>query len=205
MTNDPVPISALEHYCYCPRQAAMILVDGDWVDNRATTKGHLGHRRADSPGAKVGRGRRVVRAVALWSQHWGLTGRADAIEIDDMGLVIPVEYKIGFQHGDAAHVQVCAQAFCIEEMTGQAVSHGAIWFAGPRRRVTFELDEDLRRRTADVIAAVRRLRDESRLPEPANDTRCDSCQLWARCLPHIVAERERVDRYLDQVVFECRS
>lgn len=205
MTNEPIPISALEHYAYCPRQAAMILVDGEWVDNRATTKGHLGHRRADSPGSKSIRGRRVSRAVALWSQHWGLIGRADAVQIDGNGSVMPVEYKIGFPHGDAAHVQVCAQAFCIEEMTGQSVSHGAVWFAGPRRRITFEIDDNLRCRTAEVIVSVRQLRDDPRLPEPANDERCDSCQLWARCLPHVVADPERIGRYLQQVVYQCRS
>lgn len=203
--DDPVPISSLEHYCYCPRQSAMILIDHDWLDNRATTRGSLGHRRADTPGHKTGRGRNVVRAVPLWSTRWRLTGRADTVEIDTDGNLHPVEYKIGHPHGDTAHVQVCAQALCLEEMTGTDVTTGAIWYAGPRRRVDVIFDDTLRRRTIGVIEAVHEMKQAGRLPTAVNDHRCTTCQLEPRCLPSVSGGTQRVANYIRRELYECRS
>jgi hypothetical protein len=81
-----VPISALEHDAYCPRQAAIIHVDGFWRDNSHTVRGTRGHQRVDTEGHRSERGRRVIRGLPLWSERWGLSGRADVVEItaDDM-------------------------------------------------------------------------------------------------------------------------
>jgi CRISPR-associated exonuclease Cas4 len=203
--SQPIPISALEHFCYCPRQAALILVDGEWVDNGATTRGALGHLRVDTPGSRLERGRVVARAVALWSEHFGLIGRADAVEIGPDGNLVPVEYKIGVRHGDAAHVQVCAQALCLEEMTGRSVEWAALWFSGPRQRVAVRVDAELRNRTIDVIEQVRDLESRRALPRPVDDQRCDTCQLYDRCLPSVCSRSRLAARYLDQEVFGCSS
>lgn len=206
MSNeDPIPISALEHHCYCPRQAALILVDHEWVDNAATARGTIGHERVDTRTGRVERGREVLRAVPLWSQQLGLTGRADVIEVTADGGVIPVEYKIGFQHGDSAHVQLCAQALCLEEMTGQAVPVGALWFSATRTRLQVEINTTLRNRTIDVIDEVRSNRTSARLPSPANDERCNTCQLFDRCLPTVSGRNAPVDRYLAEQVYACSS
>lgn len=116
MTVEPVvAISAIEHYVYCPRQCALIHVDGVWSDNAHTVRGERGHRRADTFATRSERGVRVVRAVPLWSETLGLTGRADAVELHADDSIVPVEYKIGSRHGDAAHLQLAAQALCLEE------------------------------------------------------------------------------------------
>ncbi|MCY4195075.1 MAG: Dna2/Cas4 domain-containing protein, partial [bacterium] len=44
-----VPISAVEHFEYCPRQCALIHVDGIWADNLHTVRGARVHRRTDDP------------------------------------------------------------------------------------------------------------------------------------------------------------
>lgn len=103
-----VPISALEHHVYCPRQCALIHVDGLWVESEHTLRGTLGHRRADSAAHRTERGSRVLRAIPLWSEALGLTGRADIVEVAEDGSVAPVEYKIGTRHRDTAHIQLCA-------------------------------------------------------------------------------------------------
>ena len=113
-----VPVAALEHHVYCPRQCALIHVDGLWFDNRHTVRGQAGHRRADSGEIKSERGRTVLRSVPLFSERLGLSGRADAIEVHTDSSVVPVEYKMGVRHGIAA-VQ---HAFCFPVGAGYRAS-----------------------------------------------------------------------------------
>lgn len=205
MSLEPIiAISALEHHVFCPRQCALVHVDGIWVENEHTANGDLGHRRVDSGEHKVERGRLVLRAIPLWSEHLGLTGRADAIEVGSDGSLTPVEYKIGRPHGDAAHVQLCAQALCIEEMTARRVGHGALWFGAPRRRVEVEIDKELRARTCSVIIEVRNWLAANALPPPVDDARCATCQLVEVCQPSLTAHPARITRHLEQV-FACGS
>jgi CRISPR-associated exonuclease Cas4 len=199
-----VAISALEHHVYCPRQCALVHVDGIWVESEHTARGDLGHRRVDSAEHKAERGRLVLRAIPLWSEEFGLTGRADAIEVGPGGSLTPVEYKIGHRHGDAAHVQLCAQALCIEEMTGRHVERGALWFGAPRRRIAVALDEELRLRTLTVIEDVRSWLTARSLPPAVDDARCETCQLVEVCQPSLIAHPARCVRYLEEV-FSCGS
>ena len=76
----------------------------------------------------------MLRAIPLWSEALGLSGRADAVEMEGEA-VRPVEYKSGVRHGSAADLQLCAQALCLEEMLAVEIPHGYVWYGGPRRRV----------------------------------------------------------------------
>ncbi len=205
MDREPVWISALEHFVYCSRQCALIHVDGVWIDNVHTVRGQAGHRRVDDPGSRTIRGVRVVRAVPLFSERLNLSGRADAVEVHDDGRIVPVEYKIGTRHGNAAHVQLCAQAMCLEEMLGVPVPKGAIWFGGPRRRLSVSIDEALREETLDVISAVNKLLENRYLPSAPDDERCEQCQLIGHCLPDIVSHLLELEMYMERMVFECAS
>lgn len=199
-----VPISALEHHRYCPRQCALIHVDGLWIDNEHTVRGVAGHHRADSGAHRRERGRQVLRAIPLWSESLGLSGRADVVEISTDGSPIPVEYKVGTRHGDAAHVQLCAQALCLEEMTGRPVIEGFLWLAASRRRLRVDFDAELRGRTLSTIEEVRAWMKADRLPPPVNDARCRQCQLLDHCQPELCANPQRVRAYLAEIV-ECAS
>ncbi len=201
MNPEPVvPLSALEHHVYCPRQCALIHVDGVWADNVHVLRGSRGHRRVDSGEHRTERGRRVLRALPLWSERLGLTGRADAVEVHDDGAVVPVEYKVGGRHGLAAHVQLTAQALCLEEMLGQPVGEGAIWFSATRRREVVAIDAALREQTYEVIDEVRRWLCSDRLPPAPNDVRCTECQLLGHCLPDVVADTSHVSAYIKDIV-----
>lgn len=205
MTLEPViPISAIEHFGYCPRQCALIHCDGIWNDNAHTVTGNRKHRRVDSGRHRSERGRQVLRSIPLWSETLGLTGRADVVEMTD-DAVRPVEYKSGRPHGLAADMQVCAQALCLEEMLGVDVPHGFVWYGGPKRRVRVEFTQDLRDRVLDVIQAIRRQMLEAELPPAVDDGRCEACQLNAHCLPELVHAPGKVNRYVDDVVFECAT
>lgn len=201
MNIEPVvPISAIEHYAYCPRQCALIHCDGIWSDNEHTVKGARAHRRVDSGTHRRERGRMVLRSIPLWSEALGLSGRADAIEVDDDEMW-PVEYKSGVRHGNSADLQLCAQALCLEEMLAVKIPGGFVWYGGPKRRMRVEFTEDLRSEVSEIIEKIRNQLMTGKLPEAVDDERCGPCQLLHHCLPHLSRSPRKVLRYLDDVVF----
>ena len=203
MTDIPVvPISAIEHFVYCPRQCALIHCDGVWSDNAHTVRGSRAHRRVDGGHHRHEKGRQVLRGIPLWSETLGLSGRADVVEIE-AGAVRPVEYKSGVRHGAAADMQLCAQALCLEEMLGVAVPEGYVWYGGPRRRSLVTFTPELRREVQEIIVAIRAQLVTGNLPEAPNDARCDECQLKHHCLPELTSAPRRVSRFMTNVVFHC--
>ena len=205
MSVEPVvPISAIEHYAYCPRQCALIHGDGVWRDNRHTVRGSRAHRRVDSGEHRHERGRLVLRAIPLWSESLGLSGRADAIEIQD-GRVWPVEYKAGSRHGLTAALQLCAQAICLEEMLGATVEEGFVWYSATRRRDRVALTGDLRVQVLDAVNAIRSQLRSGRLPVAPNDRRCGECQLLHYCLPGLTSAPAVVDEYVRREVLSCAT
>ncbi|MDE0654425.1 MAG: CRISPR-associated protein Cas4 [bacterium] len=205
MSLEPVvAISAIEHYAYCPRQCALIHGDGVWRDNRHTVRGSRAHRRVDSGEHRHERGRLVLRAIPLWSESLGLTGRADAIEIQD-GRVWPVEYKAGSRHGMTAALQLCAQAMCIEEMLAATIEEGFVWYSSSRRRDRIAFTNEMRVQVIDVVGAIRRQLTSGRLPVAPNDQRCRECQLLHHCLPGLASEPDTVADYVRHEVLACAT
>lgn len=198
-----IPLRALEHFTYCPRQAALIHVDGVWHDNEHTVRGVRGHQRVDTAPSRRERGRQVLRGIELWSERFGLIGRADAVEITAAGTVEPVEYKHGTRHGRAAEIQLCAQALCLEEMLHCRIDTGWVWYAAPRRRAEVPLGRELRSITADAIEQVRSFFTSKRLPPAPNDERCTECQLLGHCLPDLSARSGHVIKYVQDEVLTC--
>ena len=188
-----MPLSAIEHYEYCPRQCALIHCDGIWQDNTNTLRGHIAHRRSDDPSAsRVERGRTVLRGVQLWSDEHGLIGRADRIEVTEDGAVTPVEHKAGHRHGVTADLQVCAQALCLEEMLSTSVPYGFVWYDATRRRRKVVFSKALRADTIERVEQIRALVLDGSLPAAPNDARCQQCQLRHHCLPELTANPEAV-------------
>ncbi len=194
--HDLVPISALEHFSYCPRQAALIHLEAVWDENLYTLRGRFVHEQADEPGEECREGVRLERGLPLWSRRFGLVGRADIVEFHGE-VPYPVDYKHGprrqHEHDD---LQLCAQAVCLEEMTGRSVPRGAIFHATSRRRREVEFHEDLRRRLAAAVADLRRLLRQTALPPPVDDARCRHCSLHSACLPSVVAQQKKMAHFL---------
>ena len=63
--DDMIPISALQHYLYCPRQRALIHIEQMWTESADTAQGRLLHKKADAPGIEQRNGVRVERALRL--------------------------------------------------------------------------------------------------------------------------------------------
>jgi CRISPR-associated exonuclease Cas4 len=197
-----VPISALEHYSYCPRQCALIHVEQTFEENLFTVRGQIAHEHVDAGGDTIERGVKVTRSIPLWSERLGLQGKADLVEFRPAG-PYPVEYKLGRRAGIHPDLQLCAQALCLEEMLAQAVPRGAIFYHGTHRRYEVEFDAALRSVTERAIEAVRALLAAQRLPPAANDARCPRCSLLNACLPHVVGEPARL-RGLQGALFRPR-
>nr|PZN32550.1 MAG: CRISPR-associated protein Cas4 [Actinomycetota bacterium] len=204
MDRPVVLISALEHYGYCRRQAALIHVDDVWVENEHTQRGRRGHRRVDEGRSRLERGVLVLRNLPLYSERYGLSGKADVVEVYAGGLV-PVEYKVAFRFHRAAELQLCAQAICLEEMSGSRVVFGYVWLAGQRRRMRVDFHDELRQATLEAIEDIRLAVTSGTLPPAVDDARCGQCQLEPHCMPHVVALPTRIRAYMDEVVFGCGS
>lgn len=180
---EDIALSALNHYLYCERRAALIHVEGIFRENAFTVEGSLLHEAADTPGYETGPGVRVLRALPVFSQVLGLRGKADIVEIRN-GIPYPVEYKRGKRRAwDNDEVQLCGQALCLEEMFGCRVPAGAIFHASSKRRREVVFSDELRAQTKQTIEAVRRLIAERRLPRARLKPQCESCSLEPDCMP----------------------
>ncbi|MGB4913417.1 MAG: CRISPR-associated protein Cas4 [Candidatus Dechloromonas phosphoritropha] len=190
---DPIPLSALQHWAYCPRQCALIHVEQVFEENLFTQRGQALHKRVDDPGCEVRDGLRVERALPLFCDRLGLVGKADVVEFMPDGTPYPVEYKHGSRNkrADIAacdDLQLAAQALCLEEMLGQTVPEGALFYATSRRRRIVAVDADLRAKTESTVKEVRQLLASGVLPPPLNNDHCRACSLRDLCQPQAVAD-----------------
>lgn len=209
--TDFLPLSALQHFAYCPRQFALIHLEQIWEENRFTAEGQLLHQRVNS-GETENRGDlHVARTLRLVSHELGLTGVADVVEFhrtEESGTKLPgrsgrwrpfpVEYKRGRSKADDwDRLQLCAQAFCLEEMLGTAVPEGAIFYGQPRRREAIAIDAGLRHKTRALAGRMHDLWATRRTPSPDPGPQCDHCSLRNSCLPDAAGAGEYLHRMLD--------
>jgi len=189
---EPVPLSALQHWHYCPRQCGLIHLEQVFDDNVHTLRGQAVHAKTDQPGVETAKGVRVERALPLWHDALGLFGKSDVVEFLAGGVPYPVEYKHG-NRNKAADIAACddlqlaAQAMCLGSMTGQPVNEGALYYASSRRRRVVTITDTLREQVAQTAQAVRQILITGQLPPPLVGEqaarRCKACSLVDRCQP----------------------
>ncbi|AMN45532.1 CRISPR-associated protein Cas4 [Steroidobacter denitrificans] len=192
--EDLLPLSALQHFLYCPRQCALIHLEQQWAENRQTAEGRLLHERVDTPRAEHRRGVRTVSAMPLLSLDLGITGKADVVEFhntDTGESPLPVEYKRGRPKAHRAdEVQLCAQALCLEAMLGRPVEVGTLFYGQTRRRKEVPFDRELRELTMRTIADTRAVFASGQTPSACYDARrCDACSLLDLCQPRLLGHR----------------
>lgn len=200
---DPIPLSALQHWAYCPRQCMLIHAEQAFEENLHTLRGRAAHQRVDEPGVEARAGLHVARAELLWCDRLGLVGKADVIEFLADGTPYPVEYKHGrkARAGKSLHddLQLAAQALCLEEMTGRAVPFGAIYHASSRRRREVAITPELRKAVETTLGKIRHALATGRSPPPLNDTRCKECSLIELCQPQAMAAKARQRELADSL------
>jgi CRISPR-associated exonuclease Cas4 len=197
---DPIPLSALQHWVYCPRQCALIHQEQAFAENVHTARGQAVHHLVDQPGYELKAGVKVERALPLWCERLGLIGKADLVEIHADGTPYPVEFKHGRKRR-AVHdeVQLTAQAICLEEMFARPVPRGAIYHASSHRRREVSFTDELRQLVVETAEAIRAMLAAGRLPAPANDTRCRECSLKDLCQPEAIAAQARQATLMQQL------
>ncbi len=191
--DTPIPLSALQHWIYCPRQCGLIHLEQAFEDNIHTARGQAVHHLVDTPGYEIKSGVRVERALPVWSDRHNLIGKADLVEFHPDGSIYPVEFKHGAKrqklHDD---IQLAAQAMCLEEMLGRPVPKGAIFHASSHRRREVVITPTLKQLVIETADAIRAMLAEGKLPPPVNDARCKECSLKDICQPEALAERGRL-------------
>ena len=78
---EPLPLSLLNDFLYCPRRAALKAVEGWRSANEHTARGDILHEHADLPGYEVAKGVTLLRALPVWSERLGLSGKCDVVEM----------------------------------------------------------------------------------------------------------------------------
>ena len=210
MDDDPIPLSALQHHLFCPRQCALIHVERLWAENALTAEGRLAHDAVHEPKSERRQGVRTVTGMPLRSAALGVAGVADVVELHQTpaGLApFPVEHKRGRPKAHRAdEVQLCAQAICLEEMLGIPVPAGALFYGRTRRRQDVAFDAPLRGLTARVAAEIRELVASGRTPPARYEAkRCDACSLFELCRPKALEKPRRVAAWLARLVEDNRA
>lgn len=185
--DELVMMSALQHYCFCPRQCALIYIDQVWSENYLTASGRLLHEHVDQRTCETRGDVKCLTSLRLVSRRLGVIGVADMVElhrIDGIWRAYPVEYKHGRPMSNRAdEVQLCAQAMALEEMRGEEIPEGALFYGTVRRRTLVSFDQELRQLTSATAQAVRELIDKGDVPPAVYTPACDACSLYEVCRP----------------------
>lgn len=181
---EKLPLSALNHFLFCKRRAALIHLEQTFEQNTHTVEGNIVHDRVDTPGYHILRGVKVLRAMPVWSDRLGLSGKCDVVEKHPDGQLVPVEFKKSKKKSYINDdVQVCAQGMCLEESLGIEIPGGSIFFAASkhRREVTFTLK--LRKQVEQTAFALHEMIQSRITPTAERKKACAQCSLINVCLP----------------------
>lgn len=85
--REPIPLSAINQYLFCPRRAALIHLEGIFEDNEHTLRGDIVHEHTDLAGYESQisnlKSRIILwRALPVWSERLGLSGKCDIVEAE---------------------------------------------------------------------------------------------------------------------------
>lgn len=181
---DHIPLAMLNALAYCPRRFGYEFIQAEMLLNAHVVEGLIRHQGVDL-GGSAWLGEAVQeRRVYVWSERLRIAGFCDLVELK-AGARYPVEYKKGRPgRWKSDHVQLCAQALCLEERSGSAIERGYIFYFAARRREEVVFSAELRAETERIAAEAHRLAEAGLLPPPVdNPAKCRDCSLEPLCLP----------------------
>jgi len=199
------PLSAINHYSFCPRRCALVHTERLWSENYLTVSGTSLHAKVDAGGSESRKDLRYARNVRLYSKELGVSGIADMVEFrrDDIGgisvlgwqglwMPYPVEYKLGSAKNEISYErQLCAQAICLEEQFRVKIQEGALFLGVKKHRRLVVLDDKLRKDTKAVCSAIRIMLESGETPPAQPAPYCKSCSLIDDCMPSLSSRSAR--------------
>lgn len=190
-----IPISAIQHYEFCPRQCSLIYMEDIWEENFFTAEGRILHRKAHSKVIETREEGKKYYGVEVYSEKLGLFGQIDALIVTGSGEFFIVEYKRGKPKNiDADRMQLCAQAICLEEMVGKKIEKGSLFYFSIRKREEVSFGPNLREKTFHVIQKIKDLMETGKIPPADYSDKCKRCSIKSRCMPKI--KRDSVKKYI---------
>lgn len=181
---DYIPLAMLNALAYCPRRFGYEFIYAEMLYNEHVVEGQLRHQGIDIHGMKWLNDSVQQRRVYVWSDRLRIAGFCDIVETRDSQRY-PVEYKKGRPgQWDNDRIQLCGQALCLEERTGERIERGYIFYFSARRREEVIFTAELRQLTIATAAEAHRLAAIGALPPPTTQrARCRDCSLQPLCLP----------------------
>lgn len=195
-----LPVSGLQHYAFCPRQCALIHIEREWQENVLTARGRIEHTRVHEGYKEFRRGRRQISGLYIRSEAMQLQGQIDILELelidaegpDNLQLfylkgswqIYPVEFKHGEpKKNNCDRIQLCAQAMCLEEMTGLDIPAASLFYHRIHRRDDVILDDMLRCETKKTAEKYHAMFQSGCTPAPVYGRYCHSCSMFEICMP----------------------
>ena len=208
-------ISGIQHFKFCRRQWALIHIEQQWAENVHTVTGELMHKKAHDPYLTEKRKDTIItRALPVSSRTLGVSGECDIVEFQRVedgirlhghrGLyhVYPVEYKKGKpKETEEDHLQLAAQAMCLEEMFSTDIPEGTIFYGETRRREIVPISAQLRKEVADILEEMHQYYDRGYTPKVKYQKACSACSLKEICLPEL-GRNVSVKTYIEQALKE---
>lgn len=203
--DDFLSVSALSHFIYCKRRCALVHIEQAWSENVFTAEGRVLHDKAHEEQFEMRDGIRIERGMPLRSERLGLNGKADVVEFHKSAgnkwIPFPVEYKHGKpKENNCDKVQLCAQAICLEEMLGEDVPNGAIFYGKTRRRLDVNFDDALRKETEETAHHLHEFIKAGKTPKAEYSKRCESCSLKELCMPKTFENDRNTCKYLNEML-----
>lgn len=209
-----LPLSGIQHFCFCRRQWALIHVENQWVENVLTVEGKLMHDRVDDPYFTEVRGDIIIARSMPVASHWlGLQGVCDVVEFyrspDGVAihgrqgkyLAAPVEYKRGKEKQDTSDIsQLCAQVICLEEMLSISIQSGYLYYGKTRRRVEVEMTHELRSHVKKMSDEMHTYYRRGHTPQVKPTKACQACSLKDICLPNLQKNSTSAAQYIKRMI-----
>ncbi len=204
MDDFKMPISALQHIAFCPRQFALIYIDRLWEENEYTVEGKLLHEKVDVPAHEKRKDVKFVFGLWLECENLRIWGKADLTEfhlVNKQWLPIPIEYKRGkAKNTYCDEIQVCAQALCLEEMLGVKIDGGYIYYCHEHRRHEVPITQKLRLETEKFAALAHSFFENNTLPPAEFAKKCQTCSLYDLCEPKLATKSVR--KYIEKIFID---
>ena len=212
--DELLPLSGIQHFCFCRRQWALIHIERQWHENVLTVEGKLLHNRVDNPFfTEARKGVIITRSMPVASYRLGLYGFCDVVEFtqspDGVNLYgrdgsfqpAPVEYKRGKPKKNRCdEVQLCAQAICLEEMMSIQITFGYLYYGEIRHRVEIELTDELRQLVSKYSEEMHSYFERGYTPKVKPSKACKSCSLEDICMPGLQEMGLTASKYIQKQI-----